>query len=128
VAAPTAGLHFTPEVLARQIEALAMDPVALNNAAARYGKPIIVAETAFPWSSNCPAAWTNSLFGFPPTPGGQVSFLATVAQIVKSLPNKLGTGILYWGAEYQAVGGVNEAGFDTASFFDSNGNGGGCRL
>jgi len=41
---------------------------------------------------------------------------------VKSLPNKLGTGILYWGAEYQAVGGVNEAGFDTASFFDSNGN------
>jgi UDP-N-acetylglucosamine--N-acetylmuramyl-(pentapeptide) pyrophosphoryl-undecaprenol N-acetylglucosamine transferase len=27
--------NFTPEVLARQIEALAMDPVALNNAAAR---------------------------------------------------------------------------------------------
>src|SRR5439155_8661941 len=88
----------------------------LNNAAARYGKPIIVAETAFPWSSNCPAAWTNNLFGFPPTPAGQVNFLATVAQIVKRLPNKLGTGILYWGAEYQAVSGVNEAGFDTASF------------
>ena len=33
---------FTPEVLARQIEALAMDPVALNNAAARalsVGRP-----------------------------------------------------------------------------------------
>jgi UDP-N-acetylglucosamine--N-acetylmuramyl-(pentapeptide) pyrophosphoryl-undecaprenol N-acetylglucosamine transferase len=27
--------NFTPDVLARQIEALAMDPVALNNAAAR---------------------------------------------------------------------------------------------
>ena len=34
--------HFRPEVLARQIEALAMDPVALNNAAARaltVGRP-----------------------------------------------------------------------------------------
>jgi UDP-N-acetylglucosamine--N-acetylmuramyl-(pentapeptide) pyrophosphoryl-undecaprenol N-acetylglucosamine transferase len=33
---------FTPDVLARQIEALAMDPVALNNAAARalsVGRP-----------------------------------------------------------------------------------------
>ncbi|HEY6048710.1 MAG TPA: undecaprenyldiphospho-muramoylpentapeptide beta-N-acetylglucosaminyltransferase [Sphingomicrobium sp.] len=28
-------VNFTPEVLARQIEALAMDPIALNNAAAR---------------------------------------------------------------------------------------------
>jgi len=34
--------NFTPGVLARQIEALAMDPVALNNAAARalsVGRP-----------------------------------------------------------------------------------------
>jgi len=34
--------NFTPEVLARQIEALAMDPIALNNAAARalsVGRP-----------------------------------------------------------------------------------------
>ncbi|HVI04883.1 MAG TPA: glycosyltransferase, partial [Sphingomicrobium sp.] len=34
--------NFTPEILVRQIEALAMDPVALNNAAARalsVGRP-----------------------------------------------------------------------------------------
>jgi UDP-N-acetylglucosamine--N-acetylmuramyl-(pentapeptide) pyrophosphoryl-undecaprenol N-acetylglucosamine transferase len=34
--------NFTPDILARQIEALAMDPVALNNAAARalsVGRP-----------------------------------------------------------------------------------------
>ena len=34
--------NFTPEVLARQIEAMAADPVALNNAAARalsVGRP-----------------------------------------------------------------------------------------
>lgn len=97
----------------------------LNNAAARYGKPIIVAETAFPFTNNFPTDWTNhgaSLYGYPPTPAGQVSFLATVAEIVEGLTNHLGAGIFYWGTEYQAANGVNEAGFNTASFFDAGGN------
>jgi arabinogalactan endo-1,4-beta-galactosidase len=97
----------------------------LSNAAVRYGKPIIVAETAFPWTNTFPTSWTNnghSLYGFPPTRDGQVSFIAALAQIVKSVPNQLGAGVFYWGTEYQAVNGVNEAGFNTASFFDSGGN------
>ena len=94
----------------------------LNNAAARYGKPIFIAEDAFPWTNTCPSSWTNSLYGFPPTTAGQVSFIAALARIVKSVPNQLGAGFFYWGAEYQAVPGVNEAGYNTASFFDSNGN------
>jgi arabinogalactan endo-1,4-beta-galactosidase len=94
----------------------------LTNAAITFGKPIIVAETAFPWTNTCPAAWTNSLYGFPPTTNGQVSFIATLAQIVESVPNQLGAGFFYWGAEYQAASGVNEAGFNTSSFFDINGN------
>jgi len=94
----------------------------LHNAALRYGKPIIVAEDAFPWTNTCPSAWLSQLYGYPPTIDGQVSFMATLAQIVKSVPNQLGIGFFYWGAEYQAVSGVNEAGFNTASFFDSHGN------
>jgi len=94
----------------------------LNNAAARYGKPIIVAEDAFPWTNTCPSTWLSQLYGYPPTINGQVSFMATLAQIVKGVPNQLGVGFFYWGAEYQAVSGVNEAGFNTASFFDSYGN------
>lgn len=94
----------------------------LNNAAARYGKPIIVAEDGFPWTNTCPSAWTNSLYGFPPTPAGQVSFIAALARIVKGVPNQLGAGFFYWGAEFQAVSDVNEAGYNTASFFDANGN------
>jgi arabinogalactan endo-1,4-beta-galactosidase len=97
----------------------------LSNAAARYGKPIIVAETAFPFTNNFPTDWTNngaSLYGYPPTPAGQVSFLATVAEIVEGLTNHLGAGIFYWGTEYQAANRVNEAGFNTASFFDAGGN------
>jgi arabinogalactan endo-1,4-beta-galactosidase len=94
----------------------------LNNAAARYGKPIIVAEDAFPWTNTCPSGWTNSLYGFPPTTNGQVSFIATVAQIVEGVTNQLGAGFFYWGAEYQAAYGVNEAGYNTSSFFDASGN------
>jgi hypothetical protein len=95
----------------------------LYNAAVRYNKPIVVAETAFPYTGTFPTSWTNSgsLYGYPPTPAGQVSFIATVAQTVQSLPNHLGAGIFYWSAEYQASSGVNEAGFNTTSFFNTTG-------
>jgi arabinogalactan endo-1,4-beta-galactosidase len=96
--------------------------ICLSNAAVRYSKPIIVAEDAFPYTNTCPSAWKSQLYGYPPTIDGQVSFMATLARIVKSVPNQLGAGIFYWGTEYQAVSGVNEAGFNTASFFDANGN------
>jgi hypothetical protein len=91
----------------------------------RYSKPILIAETAFPYTNNFPTSWTNggaSLYGFPPTPAGQVSFIAALAKIVKGLPNQLGLGVCYWGTEYQAVSGVNEAGYNTSSFFDGGGN------
>jgi arabinogalactan endo-1,4-beta-galactosidase len=94
----------------------------LTNAAITFGKPIIVAETAFPWTNTCPTAWLSDLFGFPPTEIGQVSFMATEGQIIDSTPNGLGAGVFYWAGEYQAVSGVNEAGFNTASFFDASGN------
>lgn len=93
----------------------------LSNAAVRYGKPIIVAENAFPWT-NSVTSWTNKLDGFAPTVNGQVSFIAALAQVVKSVPNHLGMGIFYWGAEYQLVSGVQEAGFNTTALFDSQGN------
>ena len=96
--------------------------ICLSNAAVEFGKPVVVAETAFPYTNTCPTAWKSQLFGFPPTPDGQVSFIAAVAGIVESVPNHLGAGVFYWGAEYQAASGVNEAGFNTASFFDAGGN------
>lgn len=96
--------------------------ICLSNAAVRYGKPIVVAEDAFPWTDTCPTAWKSKLYGFPPTIDGQVSFISALAKVVKSVPDQLGAGVFYWGTEYQAVSGVNEAGFNTASFFDAGGN------
>jgi arabinogalactan endo-1,4-beta-galactosidase len=91
--------------------------ICLSNAAVRYGKPIIVAEDAFPFTNTCPSSWLGQLYGYPPTPAGQVSFIAALAKIVKSVPNQLGAGFFYWGTEYQAVSGVNEAGYNTSSLF-----------
>ena len=96
--------------------------LCLTNAAARYGKPLIIAEDAFPFTNTCPSFWLDQLYGYPPTEAGQVSFIAALAKIVKSVPNQLGFGFFYWGAEYQAANGVSEAGYNTSSFFDFNGN------
>ncbi|MGO8836752.1 MAG: glycosyl hydrolase 53 family protein [Limisphaerales bacterium] len=91
----------------------------LTNAAKRYAKPIIIAETAFPWTNSY---WTTNIYGIPGTTNGQVRFLAALAQVVKTVPGRLGAGIFWWGAEYQQANRVNEAGFNTASFFDAGGN------
>jgi len=91
----------------------------LTNAAKRYAKPVIIAETGFPWTNSY---WTTNIYGIPGTTNGQVQFLVALAQVVKNVPERLGAGIFWWGAEYQQVENVNEAGFNTASFFDSGGN------
>jgi arabinogalactan endo-1,4-beta-galactosidase len=87
-----------------------------SNAARRYGKPVLLAETDFPWTNS------TNIYGIPATPEGQVQYLATLAQVVKSVPGGQGAGICWWGAEYQTVTNANLAGFDKRSFFDSTGN------
>jgi arabinogalactan endo-1,4-beta-galactosidase len=91
----------------------------LTNAAQRYGKPVLVAETAFPWTNTY---WTTNIYGLPGTTNGQVQFLVALAQTVKDVTNNLAAGLFWWGTEYQALRDVNEAGFYTASFFNPGGN------
>jgi arabinogalactan endo-1,4-beta-galactosidase len=87
----------------------------ITNAALRYGKPIFIAETDFPY------IFSTNLWGIPATTNGQVQFLVTLAQIVKSAPNNLGAGIFWWGAEYQYPN-ANQAGVGTRSLFGSDAN------
>jgi arabinogalactan endo-1,4-beta-galactosidase len=93
--------------------------VCLTNAAERYGKPVFVAETAFPWTNS---VWTTPINGIALSAEGQVEYVAALASIVERLPGGIDGGVFWWGSEYQRVAGVNGAGFDTASFFDSGGN------
>lgn len=95
--------------------------ICLSNAAVRFHKPVIVAEVAFPWT-NLATRWTNKLYGFDPTVSGQVEFMSAVRKVVDSVPDHLGAGIFYWGAEYQPIRGGGGGGFSTASLFDFQGN------
>jgi arabinogalactan endo-1,4-beta-galactosidase len=85
----------------------------LTNAAKRYNKPVMIAETAFPWTG------TNNIYGIPGTTNGQVQYVVALAQIVKGIPGGKGAGIFWWGTEYQQLSGYNLAGFDQRSFFSS---------
>jgi len=87
----------------------------LHNAAARYGKPVIVVETAFPFEGD------SDLWGIPPTTNGQVQYVRALAEVVKSVPGGLGRGIIWWGAEYQSLWGWRLAGFDRRSLFGPGG-------
>jgi arabinogalactan endo-1,4-beta-galactosidase len=91
----------------------------LSNAAQRYSKPLFVAETAFPWTNSY---WTTNIIGFSGTTNGQTQYTIALAQSVKSVPLGRGAGVFWWAAEYQDLFWVNEAGFNTASFFNAGGN------
>jgi arabinogalactan endo-1,4-beta-galactosidase len=91
----------------------------LTNAAMRYQKPVIVAETAFPWNNS---RGDKAIVGILPGKEGQVEFLQQLAAILKAVPNGKGLGIFYWAAEFQPLDGTNLAKFEGSSFFDETGN------
>jgi arabinogalactan endo-1,4-beta-galactosidase len=87
----------------------------LHGAAARYGKPVVVVETAFPFDGG------PDVVGIPATTNGQVQYVRALAEVVKGVPGGLGRGIFWWGAEYQSVPGYRLAGFDRRSLFGPGG-------
>lgn len=58
--------------------------VSLNTAAARYNKPMVIAEVADYWTP------------LPKAPSTQQSILQKLLEVVKDLPNGLGAGVCYW--------------------------------
>ncbi len=88
----------------------------LTNTARRYGKPVIIAETAFPWANSA------NIYGIPASTNGQVEFVTGLARVIKRVPEGKGLGVFWWGTEYQQVNGFNLAGFDRRSFFGTDGN------
>jgi arabinogalactan endo-1,4-beta-galactosidase len=93
----------------------------LNNAALRYNKPVMVLETAYPWTNSVPPSYNPNL-GIPLTPDGQVEYTIALASVVKGVPGGKGAGIFWWGTEYVQLAGYNLANFEKTSFFDYGGN------
>jgi arabinogalactan endo-1,4-beta-galactosidase len=75
--------------------------------ATRYGKPIVIAESQYPWTlangdSTGNFVWQSSQVsdGYPATPGGQLSFYNDMLSILAQVPHGLGIGLFYWEPEW----------------------------
>jgi arabinogalactan endo-1,4-beta-galactosidase len=84
----------------------------LNDVAARYGKDVVVAETAYPFTLADKDGWENIINleselipGYSPTPTGQAAWLRDVMSVVRAVPDGRGLGIIYWDATWTGVPG-----------------------
>ena len=80
--------------------------------ATQFHKPIIIAETQYPWTlanGNSPIGdstgnfvWETSQLspGYPASPGGQLSFVSDELSILAQIPDGLGAGLFYWAPEW----------------------------
>lgn len=74
----------------------------INDIIQRYNKPIIIVETAFPYSNKNGDSLENSFTGEGPIEGypvsikGQTNYLKDLMQLMNDLPNQQGLGIFYW--------------------------------
>ncbi|MEU3936734.1 arabinogalactan endo-1,4-beta-galactosidase [Streptomyces sp. NPDC029044] len=94
----------------------------LDYAAARYGKPVFVAETAYPFRLDSDDAHENIIDtsaelvpGYPASVTGQTRWMNDMTSIVEAVPNGRGLGIFYWEATWTAVKGNGWDPTDAAS-------------
>ena len=82
----------------------------LNELAVRYGKDLVIAETAYPWTlqwyddnRNIVGSRDDLHAGYPATGDGQMKFLRDLMQIIRAVGNQKGIGLFYWAPEYISV-------------------------
>jgi arabinogalactan endo-1,4-beta-galactosidase len=101
----------------------------LSDMATRYGKPIIIAETAYPftlgwndWTNNNIGLESQLAPGYPATEEGQTAFLQAVVDMAKGIPNRQGAGVFYWGGEWIATSpqDTNGSSWENQALFDFN--------
>lgn len=82
----------------------------LDDITVRYGKDVVVVETAYPFTAEGKDFQSNIISnqvipGYPFSPAGQAKMLADVMAIVRAVPDGRGLGIFYWDATWTAVPG-----------------------
>jgi arabinogalactan endo-1,4-beta-galactosidase len=104
---------------------LAAAQATLDDTASRYGKPVFIAETAYPFRLDSDDALTNQIdttgelvAGYPATVAGQTRWMNDVASIVEAVPGGRGLGVFSWEATWTAVSGN---GWDPADTTSGNG-------
>lgn len=98
----------------------------VNDLATRYGKPVYIVETAYPWTidkARGPGfAMTEKLVpGYDPNPEGQAKFVSKVIDIVRQVPDGRGRGVLYWAPTWISTP-KNHIPWSNMALFDDSGN------
>ncbi|MFF2267394.1 arabinogalactan endo-beta-1,4-galactanase [Cellulosimicrobium cellulans] len=117
----------------------------LNDLASRFGKELLVVETAYGWTLDDGDGLINSFYtaeeatgGYPATVAGQTAYLRDLRDIVQGVPGGLGRGIIWWepawlpvegahwgseaGKEDNDDGGILSNPWDNQTLFDFDGN------
>lgn len=93
----------------------------------RYDKPIVVVETAYPWTLSWQDDTHNLVgldsqlhIGYPASVDGQAAFLGDLKTAVQQLPNNLGAGFFYWAPDYISTSACGSV-WENLALFDFNG-------
>lgn len=94
----------------------------LQATAARYGRPVMVVETAYPWRDWHPLAGASAEhMAWPLTADGQRRFLRDVLAAVAAVPERRGIGAIWWYPESVRVPGLDVWGDGALALFDGTG-------
>lgn len=100
----------------------------INDLAFRYNKPVLIAETAYPWTLASHDLQNNFVWNtgqllpwYPATVNGQKQFLIAMFTAVRNVPNQMGAGICYWAPEYGAFPGLLSP-WENLALFDFQGD------
>ena len=96
----------------------------LDATATRYGKPIVVVETSYPWRAG---GWEGSVtdpgaMTWPANRVGQAQFLSDLGHAVASVPGSRGAGVVWWYPEAVPTPGLFIFDGGALALFDSTGN------
>ena len=119
------GISYYPQWHGKSIDSL---HTALAGLHTRFGKPIVIAETAYPFTLGW-ADYTNNVVGlssqiiptYPATPNGQKAFLLAVRNAVAGVSPT--GGFCYWSPDWVAYRGAtatNGSSWENQALFDFN--------
>lgn len=96
----------------------------LHQTALRYGRDVIVVETAYPWRAGGWESWVTSPLAltWPTSASGQAAFLGDLFDAVATESSGRGAGVVWWYPESIQVGGLFVWGGGSLALFDASGD------
>jgi len=101
----------------------------LHDLATRYGRELMVVETAYPWTldsndgvGNFVDSSDDLLPEYEATPEGQKAFLEELLAVVEGVPAGLGAGVVYWEPGYLTAPGGPGNPYENLTLFDFDGD------